>query len=108
MTIWLYTETTSPLRDGPYFSVEHAMTSPLWEWFGACVWLEWHGVFGWCHENVRWNGTLWVVTSSAARAVPPTKPSYLLEAVQWHDDFEGGHDVTFKRYAVRGADANSY
>lgn len=108
MIIWLYTETTSPLCDGPYFSEDDAMTSPLWEWEGACVWMEWHGRFGWCYENVRWFGDAWVITSSAARAVPPTKPSFLLEAVPWHKAFEGGRDVEFKRFAVRGADANSY
>jgi hypothetical protein len=80
MTLYLYTETGSPMCDGPFFSeVEMAMSS-LWEWLGVCVWIEEKVADGWQYENVKWDGHSWVVTSSGVRPLAPFRPEFLLEA----------------------------
>jgi hypothetical protein len=81
MTLWLYTETVAPLRDGPFYSEKDAMQSPLWEWDGVCVWLESLTRGGWIYENVKWDGHSWVVTSSGLRPAEPFRPEFLAEAM---------------------------
>lgn len=80
MTIWLYTETETPLRAGPFASIVEAMASDLWEWWGVCCWIERKALGGWEYENVVWNGCRWVVTSHGKRPAEPMRPEMILEA----------------------------
>jgi hypothetical protein len=81
MTLWLYTEDESPMRDGPFFSEVDAAMSMLWEWLGVCVWIEDKTARGCTYENVRWDGNAWVITSSGVRPLVPERPEFLLAAV---------------------------
>ena len=80
MIIWLYTETASPVVDGPFYAELDAMASFLWEWAGVCVWLEYHGANGWVYENAKWCGDHWLTTSRGVRPVEPIRPALLVEA----------------------------
>lgn len=40
MTLWLYTEEDDPLTDGPFFTLDEAFGSFLWEFSGVCLWME--------------------------------------------------------------------
>jgi len=77
MIVWLYTEEDAPQLDGPFFSLEEAAGSFLWEWSGACVWLEEHTDRGWSYENVKFINGAWFITSKALRPVEPFRPSGL-------------------------------
>lgn len=84
MLIWLYTEDNDARRDGPFYTEEDAMNSPLWEAFNACAWIEGRTGFGngygWVYENSIWNGCEWIITSSGVIPIEPIRPEYLLEA----------------------------
>lgn len=82
MTLWLYTEDDTPMRDGPFSSEFDAAMSKLWEWLGVCIWIEQKTAQGWKYENVRWNGHAWVITSSGVRPLEPERPEFLIEATQ--------------------------
>lgn len=84
MTLWLYTESGDIQKDGPFYSEDEAMTSPLWGLLNVCAWIEgrtgFGNGFGWVYENVIWDGDQWIITSSGVRPAEPVRPEYLLEA----------------------------
>lgn len=79
MTLWLYTEEDSPLVAGPFFSLEEASDSFLWEWRGVCVWIEAHTSRGWVYENACWLETHWLTTSRGCRPAEVIRPAFLGE-----------------------------
>lgn len=80
MMLWLYTEEESPWRDGPFFDLERAMRSPLWELPKVCAWIVDHTAAGWVFEHVKWKGDGWVITSRGAWSIPPYVPECLTRA----------------------------
>lgn len=81
MIFWLYTEQADSRADGPFVDFDQALQSSLWEYDGACVWIEeFRGGAGWYYENVKWCGDHWLVTSRGIRPIAPERPSFLVEA----------------------------
>jgi hypothetical protein len=82
MIIWIYTEHADSRISGPFVNIDSALTSPLWEYEGTCVWMEeFIGVRGWYYENVKWCGDHWLVTSQGTRPIEPERPAFLTEAI---------------------------
>ena len=81
MTVWLYTEDESPLRDGPFDRIEDAEKSMLWEWEGVCVWIEQKLSRGWLYENAKCSHGEWFTTSEGLRPAEVIRPEFLIEAV---------------------------
>lgn len=79
MTIWLYTQDDCPLRDGPFFSLEQAAASALWEWLGVCLWTEELTAGGCLYSNAIWLETGWFPTSRGYRPAEPIRPQFLIE-----------------------------
>ena len=77
MIAWLYTETGDPDVMGPFSKLDDAMDSPLWEFGGVCLWLEFYEQgAGWFYENVKWCGDHWLVISRGLRPVEPVRPQF--------------------------------
>jgi hypothetical protein len=74
---FLYTEDDAPFRDGPYYSLEDAMKSSLWELQGVCLWIENVMPGAFVYFNVKSTGAGWVTTSYGRRPLPPYRPECL-------------------------------
>lgn len=81
MIVFLYSEFEGGDVEGPFSSLLQAVDSVLWEKVGVCLWIEhYEGGCGWVHENVKWCGDHWFVTSFGLTPIPPFRPHFIERA----------------------------